>query len=61
MQHPILVTAIRAARKAGDISNRSFNRVNEVNITCKAHNDFVTDVDQRAYPDHGILAEEGTG
>lgn len=71
MQHPILVTAIRAARKAGDIINRSFDRVNEVNITSKAHNDFVTDVDQRAeaaiveiiqraYPEHGILAEEGT-
>jgi myo-inositol-1(or 4)-monophosphatase len=71
MQHPILVTAIRAARKAGDIINRSFDRVNEISITSKAHNDFVTDIDQRAeaaiveiirraYPDHGILAEEGS-
>ncbi|PKY10217.1 inositol monophosphatase [Acidithiobacillus marinus] len=71
MQHPILVTAIRAARKAGDIINRSFARVNEITITPKAHNDFVTDVDQRAeaaivdiirraYPEHGILAEEGS-
>jgi myo-inositol-1(or 4)-monophosphatase len=71
MQHPILVTAIRAARKAGDIINRNIDRVNEIRVGSKGPHDFVTEVDQRAeaaiveviqraYPDHGILAEEGT-
>ncbi len=71
MQHPILVTAIRAARKAGDIINRNIDRVNEIRVGAKGPHDFVTEVDQkaeaaiveiiqRAYPEHGILAEEGT-
>ncbi len=71
MQHPILVTAIRAARRAGDIINRSIDRVNEIRVGSKGPHDFVTEVDQRAeaaiveviqraYPGHGILAEEGT-
>ncbi|WP_308388621.1 inositol monophosphatase family protein [Acidithiobacillus sp. AMEEHan] len=71
MQHPILVTAIRAARKAGDIISRSIDRVNEVRVANKGPHDFVTEIDQRAeaaiveiiqraYPEHGILAEEGT-
>ncbi|MGC8467566.1 MAG: inositol monophosphatase family protein [Acidithiobacillus sp.] len=70
MQHPILVTAVRAARKAGDIINRAIDRVNEIQVSSKGHNDFVTEIDQRceavivetiqrAYPDHGILGEEG--
>ncbi len=71
MQHPILVTAIRAARKAGDIINRNIDRVNEIRVGSKGPHDFVTEIDQRAeaaiveiiqraYPEHGILAEEGT-
>lgn len=71
MQHPILVTAIRAARKAGDLINRTIDRVAELTVTSKAHNDYVTEVDRsaeaaiveiirRAYPQHGILAEEGS-
>jgi myo-inositol-1(or 4)-monophosphatase len=67
--HPMLNTAITAARQAGNIISRSFGRVGDLQVTTKARNDFVTDVDRlaeqaiidiihRAYPDHGFLAEE---
>lgn len=66
---PILNIAIRAARSAGALIVRQLERVDSLNVTAKGHNDFVTEVDQRAeqiiidtihkaYPDHGILAEE---
>ena len=66
---PILNIAIRAARSAGALIVRQMERVDSLNITAKGRNDFVTEVDQRAeqiiidtihkaYPDHGILAEE---
>lgn len=67
--HPLLNIAIKAARRAGDIITRGLDRLDTVIISQKQHNDFVTDVDQRAeqtiiniirqsYPNHGILAEE---
>lgn len=66
---PILNIAIRAARSAGALIVRQMERVDSLNITAKGHNDFVTEVDHRAeqiiidtihkaYPDHGIVAEE---
>lgn len=66
---PILNIAIRAARSAGALIVRQLERVDSLNVTAKGRNDFVTEVDQRAeqiiidvihkaYPDHGILAEE---
>ncbi len=66
---PILNIAIRAARSAGALVVRQLERVDSLNVTTKGRNDFVTEVDQRAeqiiidtihkaYPDHGILAEE---
>ena len=65
----LLNTAIKAARKAGDIAQINFDRINESDIKTKGHNEFVTYVDQQAekaikeviqsrYPDHGIIAEE---
>lgn len=68
MQGP-LNTAISAARKAGDLIMRSQERLAHVSITEKQSNDFVSDIDikaeqiikeaiTKAYPDHGILAEE---
>lgn len=67
--HPILNIAIRAARSAGAHIVRQMERVDSLSVTAKGHNDFVTDVDRRAeqiiidtirkaYPDHGVLAEE---
>src|SRR6218665_1490525 len=67
--HPMLNVAIKAARAAGAIINRAALDVESVRIAQKQINDFVTEVDHaseqavietllRAYPDHGILAEE---
>lgn len=67
--HPMLNIAIRAARKAGDVIIRSLERVDALSVAAKARNDFVSEVDHRAeqaiieiihkaYPHHGILAEE---
>ena len=67
--HPMLNTAIKAARAAGAIINRASLDLDRVTVTAKSHNDFVTEVDQAAeqavietlltaYPGHGILAEE---
>lgn len=67
--HPMLNIAVRAARNAGDIIVRHSSRIDELTITSKERNDFVSEVDRRAedeiiaiirkaYPNHGILAEE---
>ncbi len=67
--HPLVNIAIRAARRAGNQITRSLSRLESLDVTSKGRNDFVTDVDRaaeqdiietirRAYPDHGILAEE---
>lgn len=67
--HPMLNIAIRAARSAGDLINRSADSVGKIQIDQKGKNDFATEVDRLAeqeiirtirgaYPDHAILAEE---
>ncbi len=67
--HPMLNIAVRAARSAGNIIVRNIDRLDTMAVQVKDHNDFVTDVDRqaeqaiistlrKAYPDHGILAEE---
>jgi len=67
--HPMLNTAIKAARRAATVINRASFDIDRIAVTEKQHNDFVTDVDQaaeqaivetllKAYPDHAILAEE---
>ena len=67
--HPMLNIAIRAARSAGNIIVRNLDRVDRLTIRTKERNDFVSEVDRqaeneiisilrRAYPQHGILAEE---
>lgn len=69
MPHPMLTIAVRAARAAGNIILRSTDNVADLTIETKRRNDFVSEVDRqaehaivdiirRAYPDHGILAEE---
>jgi myo-inositol-1(or 4)-monophosphatase len=67
--HPMLNTAVKAARKAATIINRASFDTDRVNVSEKQHNDFVTEIDQaaeqaiveillKAYPDHAILGEE---
>jgi len=67
--HPMLNTAIRAARRAGTIIMRHLDRLERVAIETKGRADFVTEVDRMAeaeiisvlhsaYPNHAILAEE---
>ena len=67
--HPMLNTAIKAARGAGSIINRASLDLDSVGISVKGPRDFVTEIDRRcedliietlltAYPGHGILAEE---
>jgi myo-inositol-1(or 4)-monophosphatase len=67
--HPMLNTAIKAARRAATVINRSSFDLDRIQISAKQMNDFVTDVDRAAeaaiievlkaaYPDHAILAEE---
>ncbi|MEM7281566.1 MAG: inositol monophosphatase family protein [Pseudomonadota bacterium] len=66
---PVLNIGIRAARKAGDLIFRYLNRLDSLKIASKQHNEFVTEVDQKAeqeiintiqssYPDHAFLGEE---
>nr|VFK10886.1 MAG: myo-inositol-1(or 4)-monophosphatase [Candidatus Kentron sp. LPFa] len=68
--HAMLNIAIRAARAAGNIIVRYSDRVDRLTIAKKSFNEFVTQVDKqaeqtivdtlsKAYPDHGILGEEG--
>lgn len=67
--HPMLNTAVKAARAAGAIINRASMDLDLLRVTAKSTNDFVTEVDHAAeqaiietlltaYPGHGILAEE---
>ena len=67
--HPMLNTAITAARQAGNIITRSADRIETLTIKNKGQNDFVSEIDQqaeqaiikiirKAYPSHGFLAEE---
>ncbi len=70
--HPMLNTAVKAARHAGSIIVRGARDLDRLTVTRKGPNDFVSEIDQaaervivetllEAYPTHGILAEEGSG
>jgi len=67
--HPMLNTAIKAARRAGSIINRASLDLERLQVARKGPKDYVTEVDQAvenavieilrtAYPDHGFLGEE---
>ena len=67
--HPMINIAVRAARSAGNLIVRQLERVDPNTISQKSRNDFVSEVDRKAeqeiisvlhkaYPNHGILAEE---
>ncbi len=67
--HPLVNIATSAARRAGELIMRSLERAGGVAVSEKSRNDFVSEVDRaaeqaviatirKAYPSHGILAEE---
>jgi myo-inositol-1(or 4)-monophosphatase len=67
--NPTTNIAVRAARQAGNLLLRYHSRLDQLTITEKGENDFVTEADQaaedtiiktirKAYPDHAFLAEE---
>ncbi|MCX8086459.1 MAG: inositol monophosphatase [Rhodocyclaceae bacterium] len=67
--HPMLNTAVKAARRAGSIIGRASLDLGQIKVGLKQQNDFVTEVDRAAeaaiidtlrevYPSHAILAEE---
>lgn len=68
--HPMLNTAVKAARKAGSIITRASSEIDRLTVRRKQHNDFVSEVDhaaeeaiirtlREAYPAHAFLGEEG--
>jgi myo-inositol-1(or 4)-monophosphatase len=67
--HPMLNTAVKAARQAGRIITRASDDLERVQVARKAQNDFVTEVDRaseqaiveillQAYPHHCVMGEE---
>jgi len=65
----MLNTAVKAARRAGNLINRASLDLDQIRVGVKRQNDFVTEVDRAAeatiietlrevYPSHAILAEE---
>ncbi|TPQ29090.1 inositol monophosphatase family protein [Methylomonas koyamae] len=67
--HPMLNIAVRAARNAGDLIQRSSLNIEKLTVDQKSRNDYASEVDRAAeqeiikvirtaFPDHGILAEE---
>src|SRR5690554_2226128 len=67
--HPMLNTAIKAARRAGTIINRASLDLERLQIALKGPKNYVTevahaaeeaiiDILSTAYPDHGVLGEE---
>ena len=67
--HPMLNIAIRAARNAGDLIQRSSQNLDKLTIDQKSRNDYASEVDRmaeqeiikvlrNAFPEHAILAEE---
>jgi myo-inositol-1(or 4)-monophosphatase len=67
--HPMLNTAVKAARRAGSVIMRHLDRLDRLTVESKGRNDFVSEVDRQAeaeiinvlrtaYPSHAILAEE---
>jgi myo-inositol-1(or 4)-monophosphatase len=67
--HPMLNTAIRAAREAGEIIRRNIDRLDRVRVEAKGERDFVTSLDleveahliesiKQTYPQHRVVSEE---
>ena len=67
--HPMLHTAVRSVREGGRVILMYFDQLDRLEYSSKGRNDYVSQADveaeravldvlTRAYPDHGIIAEE---
>ncbi|MDD5176480.1 MAG: inositol monophosphatase family protein [Sterolibacterium sp.] len=67
--HPMLIIAVKAARRAGQVISRASLDISQLKVSTKQQSDYVTEVDKLAegaiiemlrenYPNHAILAEE---
>ncbi|WP_040975548.1 inositol-1-monophosphatase [Necropsobacter massiliensis] len=67
--NPMLNIAIRAARRAGNIIAKGYERRDDIQTLSKGKNDFVTNIDKasetaiievikKSYPEHTIITEE---
>ncbi|WP_101776346.1 inositol-1-monophosphatase [Pasteurella oralis] len=67
--NPMLNIAIRAARKAGNVIAKGYERRDDIQMTLKNTNDYVTNIDKvseqaiievikKSYPEHTIITEE---
>jgi myo-inositol-1(or 4)-monophosphatase len=70
--HPMLNIAVKAAREAADIIQYGARNLERLTIDSKGPGDYVTDIDRNAetaivdvllgaFPNHGIVGEEGSG
>lgn len=66
---PLLNIAVSAARQAGDVILRHIDQIDRIKVTAKSSDEYFSEVDVKAeqviiktilkaYPDHGIIAEE---
>jgi myo-inositol-1(or 4)-monophosphatase len=70
MLNPVVTVMVKAARAGGNVLLRSINRLDALNVVQKDRMDYASEVDQdaekaiikelkRAYPDYGVVGEEG--
>jgi len=70
MQNPAVTVMVKAARIAGNVLLRNINKLEALNVVQKGRMDYASEVDadaekvivkelKRAYPEYGILGEEG--
>ncbi|HYG05815.1 MAG TPA: inositol monophosphatase family protein [Stenotrophomonas sp.] len=70
MQNPAVTVMVKAARIAGNVLLRNINKLEALNVVQKGRMDYASEVDadaekvivkelKRAYPDYGVLGEEG--
>src|SRR5690606_14680358 len=70
MQKPAVTVMVKAARLAGNVLLRNINKLEALNVVQKGRMDYASEVDadaekvivkelKRAYPEYGIMGEEG--
>lgn len=70
MLNPVVTVMVKAARTGGNVLLRSINKLDALNVVQKDRMDYASEVDQdaekaiikelkRAYPDYGVVGEEG--
>jgi len=70
MLNPVVTVMVKAARLGGNVLLRNINRLDSLNVVQKDRMDYASEVDadaekaiikelRRAYPDYGVIGEEG--